>query len=752
MDGVSTSGPGLVPHHSDALLSSLQDVHLVLEILGADVIEDLMEETVQAQLLSYDKLGREGGPLYSLDKDSLDRRSLPLSQSSSLTLSLSLSVPISLRWSGLRRLLYAADQRMKDVFPPSWMFSHRLYLDFCDRTTRHLKSLLDEDMARYRSVCTACILARAAERGDNYHHTSSTNAHTNIAATAANTPTNTTDALATPTGLQETQEYVSRLVVAMKSVLAVEEEMSLRYEEDMCSLNPTSTAEEEILGKLTQGCMISTLFDEYMTPYVQLERKNLDEIILELISQDDLSNSAVTNAVSQQREQKRNELKLGSSSTSSALTPSSSGHSNRVLMEQLAATAKQIYDSGGRLFETIRQSLKRCLALTTSKPLYLLSLEYCGCIEIYSYELLHRCPTILHTDTSTLNKSNLNVIGGNKIPLYRLPLEDEITLCRVINTAEYCCQVIPNLENQIKLKIKISYENLIHFQKPIDLLTDVIATSVNLLVNGILSLTDGSLRVMKKINWSSVTSVGDESSYVTIMKTTLGDCIPRLRNSLSHLWFQNFCLKYSIEFLKQYLNLIMRQKKINSIGAEQLLLDTNAMKTLFMNLHHVGLKGGGGGGVGGGGVGGVGGERDPIPSPYLTVIGEKFQHLSIVLKLLCVPEDQFEEMCGILYPEGTVNELQAIYELKHNPSMISSTANAVGDISAATTRVAVGGTKSAFGATTRAFEASTKAIGGSMSKTLATMKIATTLKNKSKRGSTGTMFGGEMDGSNSTNT
>ena len=79
-------------------------------------------------------------------------------------------------------------------------------------------------------------------------------------------------------------------------------------------------------------------------------------------------------------------------------------------------------------------------------------------------------------------------------------------------------------------------------------------------------------------------------------------------------------------------------------------------------------------------------------------------------------------MFGILWPEGTVNEMQAVYELKHNPSMNISTtaANAVGDLST--------GTKNAFGATTRALEASTKAIGGSMSKTLATMKIATSLR------------------------
>jgi hypothetical protein len=622
------------------------------------------------------------------------------------------------------------------------MLSHRLYLEFCDRTLRHLKSLLDEDYARYKSVCTACVLARAAERGDSYRtsSTTSTTAGGGAGGGGSRSVSNTTDALSTPTGLQETQEYVSRIVIALKSVISLEEEMSMRYEEDICSLNPMSQTEEEILGKLTQGSIMSSLFDDYMSPYVQLERKNLDDIIRELISQDDLSNTALTVAINQQKEQTRNDLKFGlgasSSSNGGGSSSGNGGSSSRVLMEQITNTSKQIYDSSGRLFETIRQSMKRCIALTNSKPLHLLSLEYAGCIEIYSFELKKRCP--LQFSNSSSSTSAPTITSNATLATTRMSLEEEITICRVINTAEYCSEVIPKLESQIKSKIKIQYENLISFHQQTELFIDVIATTIGMLVKGVLSLTDGVIRVMKKINWSCVPNVGDESSYIAIMKTTLSDVIPRLRNALSSTWFKNFCTKFALEFLEKYLNTIMTQKKITPIGAEQLLLDTNALKTLFLSLHHIGIS-----------------SRDqekknqlPIPATYTSFITSKFHHISVVLKLVCTPEDQFEEMFGILWPEGSVSEMQAVYELKHNPSMISTTANAVGDLSAATTRVAVGGTKSALGATSRAFEASTKAIGGSMSKTLATMKIATSLKKK--RQSTANLGeGGGIDTSSS---
>lgn len=604
---------------------------------------------------------------------------------------------------------------MKDIFPPSWMFSHRLYLEFCDRTVRHLKSLMEEDLARYKAVCTACVLARAAERGDNYHPNGPGDKIT---------INNTNDALSTSTDLTETQEYVSRIVVALKSVIALEEEMNAKYDEDVCTLEATNETKEDILARLTQGSIISSLFDDYMGPYVQLERKSLDDIIRDLMSQDDLSNTAITTAINSQKELKRNDIKLGANS-------SSSNHNNKILTETIATASRQIYDSGGRLFETIRQSMKRCLTLTNGKPFYLLSIEYCGCIEVYLNELKRRCPIINYPPSAKV----LNVVGGIKVPPYRMPLEDEISICRVINTAEYCCEVVPKLESQIKSKIKIIYEKDVNFTPQTELFTDVIASSIAMLVKGVLSLTDGVIKVMKKVSWGSISSVGDESSYISILKTTLGDCIPRLRNALSATWFKNFCTKYATEFLDQYLNAIMTQKKITSIGAEQLLLDTNAIKTIILSLHQVGIS-----------------SKDiekrneyPIPSTYTTFIGNKFQHISVVLKLIRTSDDQFEEMFAIMWPEGTMNDMQTIYELKHNPSMMETTANAVGDLGLATTR----GTKNALDVTTKVFEDASKAIGGSMSKTLATMKMATALKKK--RQSTSTTGGQGGGGGNNHN-
>ncbi|CAE7687095.1 VPS53, partial [Symbiodinium microadriaticum] len=290
MDGVSNSGPGTVPHYSDAIIKSLSNAHMVIDCMGPDVVEELMDEVVQAQLLTYDTMGREGGPLFKLDKENFERR-----------------------WNGLRKLLYAADHRMGDICPAGWMLPHRLYLDFCDRTARHLRLLLGEEAARYRSVCYAAM-------GNVF----------------GNSDAFLRDALNTPAGLSETQVHVGSLVQCLKSVLALEEEMNMRFEDDSLSLTAASKAEEEVLARLAQGGIMSCVFDNFMQPYVLLEKRTLESTVQGLVDED--------------------------------------GANQQDAVE--TARAHVVYDSAGRLFEAIRNSMKRCLALTCGKPFLLLCNEY----------------------------------------------------------------------------------------------------------------------------------------------------------------------------------------------------------------------------------------------------------------------------------------------------------------------------------------------------------------------------------------
>jgi hypothetical protein len=460
------------------------------------------------------------------------------------------------------------------------MLPQRIYLEFTERTRAHFKELLMVEEEKYEM--------RGSDNGE------------------FNSPA--------------AQSYVGTLVNTLKSVIKIEEEMSEKFEELnnddslTTSFASLSEKEEDILGCMDEGQHMSRAFDQFMGPYVLLERNNLEVAVERLISQD--------------------------------LT-GSYDYGN--------------FESSSRMFEYIRQSMKRCLALTNGQSFLDLVLQYQPCIQLYAETLRGRCP---HAGKGNGNST------GCRIFQHKMSQDEEVTVCRVVNTAEYCTEVVPKLESQIKEKIHFSYESRVDFSEQIDLFTDVVSDAVGVLVGGVLGQTDNALKIMKKTHWAEVKDVGDESPYLAMVHCAIVDCIPRLRKNLSSIYFKNFCTNYATEFLNQYLAVIMSQKKICKVGAEQLLLDTNVLKTMFMKLHTLGT------------VSDPAAEAEKmiVPSVYNAIMTKRFKHIEVVLKLVCTEEEHFEEMFAILYPEGTDEERFEIFELKHNPSMFNAMGGAVGEM------------------------------------------------------------------------
>jgi hypothetical protein len=694
------SSHGAKLSESDKIIESLTDAHLVVAQLGDEVLVDLLEEIVQLQLLPYEKLGRPGGSLYSLDKDALDRR-----------------------WSGLRRLVYAAEARMGKICPPQWMLPHRIYIEFAARTANHLRSLLTQQDAKYRQ--TIDTISQSISIGEK---------HGLGAAQAA----------ASATESLESQEQVAILVTTLKSCLSIENEMASRFEEASMTVSGGSKEEEEVLAKLSRGNMISEVLDDFMEPYVKLERRNLEETIKNLIIEDTppppvvLEHSNSGNAIDKLGKDTK---KAMTGITNLVTNKKTSGESGK----EAASTAVPIeygaFPSAGKLFELIRGSMKRIIQLTTGIPFLQLVTEYRMCIQIYAEALKEFCPT------GTIPQQTIasNIPGtSTKVLRPKITLEEEALLCRVINTAEYCADVIPKMEEMIKSKISYHFVADVDMTAQVGVFQDVISHSMAILVSGTIEKTEGALRVMRKTNWSTMESVGDESPYVQPMLQVISNIMPRLRDVLPRPCFKHFCTTFMSDFLDTYHTQIMNLRQICPIGAEQLLLDTNSLKNVFSRLHHVGLPP----------SSSVRTEL-PIPGPYVKISTLKLRNIEMTLKLLTTEDDQFESMFNILLPEGTVADMQAIKELKYNPGLINSTIEVVGDISGAVKDV--GGTttqalKTVGGATTRAIGgvggSTTRAIGAGSKKAFDKVKGFTSNSIGKMKGLTSALKGGNNDDDN----
>jgi len=183
---------------------------------------------------------------------------------------------------------------------------------------------------------------------------------------------------------KDQQAHVALLMKSIKSGLKFESEFLAKLEVLDGVALPDS-------GAPTNIPTIADTFDPFLAPYVMIEKRNMDELILRLLTEDEV--------------------------------PPVGEDGN-----QVQSHAGEPFASCLKLFEFVKASIKRCTAFSTGRTLLALVFEERAGIQQYIKSLHERCPQQVS-----------NRLG--KPPSYVVSTQEEMELCRVINTAEYCAEV-----------------------------------------------------------------------------------------------------------------------------------------------------------------------------------------------------------------------------------------------------------------------------------------------------------------------
>lgn len=252
---------------------------------------------------------------------------------------------------------------------------------------------------------------------------------------------------------------------------------------------------------------------------------------------------------------------------------------------------------------------------------------------------------------------------ADRPPSYVLTPAEEIVLCRLICTGEYCIDTIPSLEAKMKEHISPSYRDEIDFTPQVDAYVDMINFVMSVMISAVLERLDSSpFKAMRKINWATFDMIagGDESSYVKQVRKILNECVPRLRSYItSKNYFMNFAMKLSSAVLDRFHDNVWRLKRIGMAGAAQLLLDLNTIRDYLCRLPHVGLSA-----TDDGTASDVTAESYKISKSYLSVIYTHATKPETVLKLVCTDDDKLQETFKILWPNGSPEEYERVADLK----------------------------------------------------------------------------------------
>lgn len=199
--------------------------------------------------------------------------------------------------------------------------------------------------------------------------------------------------------LQKTKDFEKELTLQFREIQ--NEDLTSRYEEIARQNGEAESSSEPKAPSVSEfEGLVSSVFMPHLGGYVDLERSNINELI---------------SKVDREEDWKIEEEKL-----------------------------KARLSGSDELFLHIKRSVGRCARLTTGKVLFDVSYEYIRGISNYRQLLLSRLPR------KPDSQGEISV--------------DEIrTTCLIINTAEYCNETLPSLEEKVRSTVDESYKEKIDF-------------------------------------------------------------------------------------------------------------------------------------------------------------------------------------------------------------------------------------------------------------------------------------------------
>ncbi|KAG2593659.1 hypothetical protein PVAP13_5NG012558 [Panicum virgatum] len=338
--------------------------------------------------------------------------------------------------------------------------------------------------------------------------------------------------------------------------------------------------------------IISSCFEPYMTVYIELEEKSLVDQLEKLVQEE------------------RWETEEGSQTN--------------------------ILSSSMQVFLVIRKSLKRCSALTKNQTLFNLFQVFQRILKAYAAKLYARLP-----------KGGTGIVAAatGTDGQIRTSDRDERMICYIVNTAEYCHQTSGELAENVAKMINPQFADKVDMSEVQDEFSAVITKALMTLVHGLETKFDAEMVAMTRVPWATLESVGDQSEYVNGISSILSSSIPVLGSLLSPTYFQYFLDKLAASLGPRFYLNIYKCKHISETGAQQMLLDTQAVKTILLDIPALGKQSSG-------------------AASYSKFVSREMSKAEALLKVILSPVDSVANTYHALLPEGTPLEFQRILDLK----------------------------------------------------------------------------------------
>ncbi|KIR67392.1 vacuolar-sorting protein 53 long isoform [Cryptococcus bacillisporus CA1873] len=385
---------------------------------------------------------------------------------------------------------------------------------------------------------------------------------------------------------------VSVLLDALQGTLDFESGMSRKFGmpfEEVASLS---------LRGGTSKWVISSIFDKYLSVYV------------------DAQNRAISDMLSAYRG-----LKSRSSLESA-------------IQEETDAPAPTILPSSTELFYFYGQQLDQCEKYSKGETMKKLAQVFAKWLKIYADDVL----------LAGLKPVRKSLEGRDN-------LQEVKTACMVLNTAEYCLNTSLQLEERLKDKIDPKFREEISFQDQRESLSSVMSTCITAILRELETACEPAFAAILKTPWMHLENVSGRSAYVVDLVGSIKQVAEAVRGRVeSKKYIRNFADKAVGVVITKFTQSVIKSRPLKKIGAEQILLDVQAVKACLLDL--------------------------PEPHPensttiYTKYVTKNTGQLETMLKVILAPDDPpegFVQNYCLLIGDRSFTNFQKILDLKGTP-------------------------------------------------------------------------------------
>lgn len=295
--------------------------------------------------------------------------------------------------------------------------------------------------------------------------------------------------------------------------------------------------------------------------------------------------------------------------------------------------------SATELFLEIKKSMRTCASLDIRQTLFSLHRIFRRHMSGYASALMKRISSernakpVVGESSASWSKQQMDAIGAS------------LTLIAgIVNTGEYCKTTAEQLEESMRKTVERVYMNEIDFGKERERFATVSARGIQTIVFLVEDDIEQDLRTVSQRQWSTCAEVGDTSKYVLNVGQKLGFIAKCMNAQLSKQHFRFLLEKQASALIDRLRSHLYKNEGINSVGAQQLLLDVSTLRGIVVGL--------------------PASVHAATATTFVKFVNREMSKIEAVLKVMLSPMESCVDTYIALLPQGSAEDLQKVLQIR----------------------------------------------------------------------------------------